>query len=186
MKYITIGTIILIIFVTVAVSKTPKSNSKAADIYFDEMDRIGDTLKVEDVKNTFLKLFRDLKVGANEKVIREIYAENIFFNDTFRTIYNIDELINYMVHTAEMVKSTTVEILDTAYSGTDYYVRWVMVMEFEAKNKDIYSKSIGMTQLRFNSEGKITFHQDFWDNTEGFFQHLPYIGYFIRKVRNKL
>jgi len=62
----------------------------------------------------------------------------------------------------------------------------VMVMEFKAKSKDIYSKSIGMTQLRFNQEGKIIFHQDFWDSTEGFYQHLPYIGYIVRKIRSKL
>ena len=186
MKYLIIGFIVSIIFITVAVSKTPKSNSDAAEVYFDGMKRAGDTLTVDDVKNTFLKLFRDLKIGANEKIIREIYAENLYFNDTFRTLNNIEELIPYMTHTADMVKSTTVEILDTAYSGTDYYVRWVMVMEFKAKRKDIYSKSIGMTQLRFNQEGKIVFHQDFWDSTEAFYQHLPYIGYFIRKIRSKL
>ena len=61
-----------------------------------------------------------------------------------------------------------------------------MVMEFKVKRKDIYSKSIGMTQLRFNQEGKIIFHQDFWDSTEGFYQHLPYVGYWIRKIRSKL
>ena len=186
MKYIIVGLIILIIFVTVAVSKTPKSNNKAAEHYFDEMHRLGQTLKVDNVKTIFLKLFKDLKMGANEKVIREIYAEKLYFNDTFRTLDNIDDLITYMTHTANMVDSTTVEILDTAFSGTDYYIRWVMVMEFKAKSKDIYSKSVGMTQLRFNQQGKIIFHQDFWDSTEGFYQHLPYIGYFIRKVRSKL
>ena len=184
--YLIVALIGLIIFITVAVYKTPKSNSDAADIYFDEMQRVGNTLKVEDIENVFLKLFRDLKVGGNEKVIREIYAENLYFNDTFRTLNTIEELIPYMIHTAEMVKSTTVEILDTAYSGSDYYIRWVMVMEFKAKRKDIYSKSIGMTQLRFNQEGKIIFHQDFWDSTEGFYQHLPYIGYIVRKIRSKL
>lgn len=187
MKIITISLIIfIIIFTTVAVSKTPKSNSNAAEHYFNEMSKTTKTHQVKDVEETFLKLFSDFKTGATEKVIRQTYAKDFYFNDTFRILDNIEELIPYMIETAAMVKSTTVEILDTAQSGSDYYIRWVMVMEFDAKRKDIYSKSIGMTQLRFNQKGKIVFHQDFWDSAEGFYQHLPYIGYFIRKIRSKL
>ena len=59
-------------------------------------------------------------------------------------------------------------------------------MDFSAKGRDIHSVSIGMTQLRFNDEGKIILHQDYWDGAEGFYQHLPYIGYFVRKVRDSL
>ena len=189
MKIFLIGLLVvfvLAIFGTVAVSKTPKSNSKAADDYFKALSNTPSTLDVAEVKKIFLNLFGDLKKGGTKEVVKATYADQFYFNDTFRILYNIDELVPYMVHTAEMVDSTTVEILDISKSDTDYYVRWVMVMEFDVKRKDIYSKSIGMTQLRFNDEGKIIFHQDFWDSTEAFYQHLPYIGYFIRKVRSKL
>lgn len=186
MKFLIFSIILLIIFITVAVSKTPKSNSKAAENYFIVMDKTVNTSKIDDIEERFLQLFKDFKLGANEEVIRQTYAEKFHFNDTFRKFNNIEELIPYLTETAAMVKSTTVEILDIATSDSDYYIRWVMVMEFSAKRKDIYSRSIGMTQLRFNQEGKIIFHQDFWDSTEGFYQHLPYIGYFIRKIRSQL
>jgi hypothetical protein len=186
MKFLIISLILIAIFITVAVSKTPKSNSDMAEHYFEELDKTPKTIKVVDVENKFLKLFADFKIGAKEEIIRQTYAENFYFNDTFKVINDIETLIPYMTETAQTVKSTTVKILDTAYSGSDYYIRWVMVMEFDVKGKDIYSRSTGMTQLRFNSEGKIIFHQDFWDSTEGFYQHLPYIGYFVRKIRSKL
>jgi len=186
MKYLIISLIAFIIFITVALSKTPESNNKVAENYLTEIDKTAATSTVDSIEKIFLKLFADFKTGANEKVIRATYADNFYFNDTFKVLKSIDDLIPYMVETAKMVKSTTVEILDIANSGTDYYIRWVMVMEFKVKRKDIYSRSIGMTQLRFNQEGKIIFHQDFWDSTEGFYQHLPYVGYWIRKIRSKL
>jgi hypothetical protein len=185
-KFFILALLILVIFVTVGVSKTPKSSSKAAEDYLQELSNVPNSLDVESVEKIFLSLFGDLKKGATETVIRDTYASHFYFNDTFRVLHTIEELIPYMMDTATMVRSTTVEVLDVSKSETDYYVRWVMEMEFDVKRKQIYSKSIGMTQLRFDSEAKIIFHQDFWDSTEGFFQHLPYIGYFIRKVRSKL
>ena len=168
------------------VSTAPKSHNKAAAVYFDHLQKTNKSYSVEDPLLNFKKLFKDLKLGANEKTIRQIYAQNIYFNDTLKVINNVDDLIPYMVGTADLTRSTKVEVLDVAFSGTDYYIRWVMKMDFEAKGKDIYSESIGMTQLRFNEKGKIIFHQDFWDSTEGFYQHLPYIGYIIRKVRSNI
>lgn len=186
MKFLIITLLLLIIFITVAISKTPKSNNNAANNYFSELETQPATVKTENVKQKFLSLFEDFKLGGTEETVRNLYAEKLYFNDTFKVIDNIDDLVIHMVETAKQVKSTTVEVLDVASSGSDYYVRWVMVMEFNVKRKDIYSKSIGMSQLRFNQQGKIVFHQDFWDSSEAFYQHLPYIGYFIRKIKSKL
>jgi len=186
MKFLIISLILIVVIITAAMSTTSKSNSNAAENYAEELVRSEYTTKFDDVEAKFLKVYKNLKTGANEEFIRETYAEQLYFNDTLRTIYHVDDLIDYMTHTASMIKSTKVKILDTAYSGTDYYIRWEMIMEFKARSKDVYSKSIGMSQLRFNQEGKIVFHHDFWDSTEGLYQHLPYIGYLIRKVRNRL
>lgn len=134
----------------------------------------------------FSIVFEDFHKDAKANKIREVYADRFYFNDTFKTFRSIGELIPYMEETAENVKTTTVEILDVSRSQTDYYLRWKMVMDFSAKGRDIHSVSIGMTQLRFNEEGKIILHQDYWDGAEGFYQHLPYIGYFVRKVRDSL
>jgi hypothetical protein len=188
MKFLifTLLLLIIIIVIVVAISKTPKSNSNTANHFFFELEKIPQTVKIDNVKQIFLGVFKDFKVGANEQTIRNTYAKKLYFNDTFKVIDNIEELITHLEQTAQQVKSTTVEILDVASSGSDYYVRWVMIMEFDAKGKDIYSKSIGMSQLRFNKQGKIIFHQDYWDSAEGFYQHLPYFGYFVRKIKSKL
>ena len=173
-------------FVAGAYSKVPKSNNKIAENYLQELKRYPESKKVENVGEIFLQLFGDFKKGATEEIIRKTYADEFYFNDTFRVLNNIDELVPYMIETAAMVEITTVELLDTSFNGKDYYLRWVMEMKFDVKNKDIYSKSIGMTQLRFNENSKIIFHQDYWDSVDGFYQHLPYLGYFVRKVRNQL
>lgn len=65
------------------------------------------------------------------------YADELFFNDTFRSINDTfrsitqrDELKAYMRETSEKLINCEVEIDDIARSGNDVYLRWTMRMQF--------------------------------------------------------
>lgn len=156
------------------------------DSFLQQIDRLPATVSVENPEQKFLNLFGDFKISAQQDIIKELYADEFYFNDTFKTYRNLDELSLYLQETAKMVDVTRVEILDVTKSDTDYYLRWVMHMKFTAKGREVDSRSIGMTQIRFNDEGKVVLHQDYWDGAEGFYQHLPIVGYIVRKVRSSL
>ncbi len=178
--------ILLFGIVLYACSSTPKLQlNRTADNYFDHLSNTPSTTE-HDVRNSFGKIFADFKQGATEENIRTVYADKLYFNDTFKIIDNIDELVTYMSESAAHVDSTTVDILDVIRSEHDYFIRWSMKMSFSVNGKDIHSHSIGMTQLRFNQEGKVSFHQDFWDASEAFYEHLPFMGRFVKKVKTML
>ena len=44
-------------------------------------------------------------------------------------------------------------------------------------------KHIGMSQLRFNEEGKIIYHQDHWDYSE-VLQQMPFIKHLMNGIKN--
>lgn len=136
--------------------------------------------------NGFIEVFNQTQHGEVADIIRQTYAEQLYFNDTFRTITDRNELIEYMEQTGQQVDRLEVQVQDVARSGHDIYVRWIMQMQFTVMGKQVDSKSIGISQLRFNEQGKIILHQDFWDGVDGFYQHLPIIGYSLRKIREKL
>ena len=130
----------------------------------------------------FSDLYADLsEVNVRERV-RETYAPGAWFNDTLATEVGIDAIEKYLLKTArgsEMIKGTT---QDVAVSGADCYVRWTL--EFRTKNlaggKPIVTE--GVSQLRFDEEGRIILHQDFWNPAAGVYQHLPLLGPAIRYV----
>jgi hypothetical protein len=74
------------------------------------------------------------------------------------------------------------EVKDVAVSGADVYVRWTM--EIRAKNlaggKPVVTE--GVSQLRFDREGRIILHQDFWNPANGIYRHLPLLGPALRFV----
>ena len=128
-------------------------------------------------------LFSDLKSNQTSQRVIDTYAQELYFNDTLHTFTERENLSEYLIEGAHRVDDISVSFHDIASSGENHYVRWVMQMKFKVMGKQIDSKSIGISQIRFDEAGKINFQQDFWDNTSGFFGHLPLLGGLIAKIK---
>ncbi len=185
MKLLLLIIVISLILYACSGSTNLKPNRSATQ-YFDHLANTPATTEHSEVKRTFGTIFSDFKAGATEDNIRQIYADQLYFNDTFKIINNIDDLVAYLSHSASQVESTKVDILDVIRSEHDYFIRWSMQMKLSVKGKSIDSQSIGMSQLRFNEAGQVVFHQDFWDSSEAFFEHLPMVGGFVKKIKSML
>lgn len=130
----------------------------------------------------FAGLYGDLSVSNVTANVRRVYAPDAWFNDTIATEVGIDAIEKYLLKTAEGAEKVSAKINDVAVSGADCYVRWTM--EIRTKNlaggKPILTE--GVSQLRFDDQGRIIVHQDFWNPATGIYQHLPLLGPAIRYV----
>lgn len=115
-----------------------------------------------------------------------VYAEDTFFNDTLKTLRSPQAIEDYLLETCEMLHYGRVEYEDVAVSGEDVYVRWRMLYRSKKLNKKQDIITIGMSHLRFDDQGKVILHQDFWDATRGIFEHVPLVGSGIRAVKKRL
>ena len=48
------------------------------------------------------------------------------------------------------------------------------------------TQTIGMSHLRFNREGLVQLHQDYWDSTAGLFEHIPLLGAAIGMIKRRV
>ncbi len=130
----------------------------------------------------FAALYADLSPDNVRARVRSVYADNAWFNDTIATETGIDTIEHYLLKTAQGSQSVRATVEDVAVSGSDCYVRWRMEVRTKnlASGRTIATK--GMSQLRFDADGKIVFHQDFWNPAAGIYQHLPFLGPAIRHV----
>lgn len=132
----------------------------------------------------FLQGIGDVKfVRANAS---KVYASTAYLDDTLAIHRGEAEIEAYFTKTSETMKSYEVTINDIAKSGDDYYVRWTMVFAAPALSGGEPVHSIGVSQVRFNREGKVEFHQDFWDSGKNFHGHLPGVGGAVGFVRKRL
>lgn len=133
-----------------------------------------------------ITLYNQIKQISLAEQIAETYAEKLFFNDTLVTLHNRQDLLKYLQHTQQQLDSMSFEVLGVQEKGDDVFVRWTMHTGFTVMGQSRNVQSIGMSHLRFNGDGKIILHQDYWDSMQGFYQHLPIIGGVLQWLKNGL
>ncbi len=133
----------------------------------------------------FLDMFTQLSPESVDAHISRVYAEKLYFNDTFHVFRDRDTLKNYFMDLTKTAQ-TDVRALDYAEAGDQIWLRWKMRTQFKVLWKDVDVTSIGMTHMIFDTNNQIVVHQDYWDGVEGFYAHLPVLGGMVRFVRSGL
>ncbi len=134
----------------------------------------------------FTAFFGSLEEAGVKARIREVYAPDVRFNDTLKSIRGVEALEHYLVETARNVVSCKVAIEEVISTSEGVYVRWKMDILFKKFRKGEVQSSIGMTHLRFDKEGRVAYHQDYWDSGANLFEKVPVLGAGIRAVKRRL
>lgn len=137
-----------------------------------------------DAVQRFKNFYKDVTASSVNDQIAGLYAEDVWFNDSLKTLHGRDAVRDYFLKTLDHVEVFQTRVEDVVRSGSNYYVRWTMDVRFKGSSETI--RTIGISHLCFDRSGRVILHQDFWDSTSGFFQHLPVIGGAVRWVKSLL
>lgn len=146
----------------------------------------GSDQAIEDGIEAFIGGYGDLAHPDLRERVAALYAPELYFNDTIHTINSRDKLVDYLGRTGDNLSESQVEVKQVLRDGNDVFVRWSMEFKARAAGKDIHSRSIGMTHLRFDEQGQVILHQDFWDSGHALYAHLPFVGFFVRRAHDRM
>jgi limonene-1,2-epoxide hydrolase len=132
----------------------------------------------------FLALFANFDPGAVQKAALETYASTAYFNDGFAEIEGREAIVAYLVETAAASSELIVEIEDRVVVDGEVYLRWVMTFTTTGKRgRTIVTP--GITHLRFDTEGRIAYHHDYWDSSGALAEFVPGVGPLLRKIKSR-
>lgn len=141
----------------------------------------------QDALQRFARFFASFESERLSRLLADTYAADVYFNDTLKTIRGRDALGHYLAESAEAVEQCKVEILDSTRTASgEYFVRWKMMIRFKKLRRGVDTWSIGASHLRFDDQGKVVYQQDYWNAADGIFQHIPVLGWMIRKIKQRL
>lgn len=157
------------------------------DHYEVAMERFaGDESGIDTGLARFRESYADLTSEQIGELMARLYADEMYFNDTLHTFSTRKDLADYMARTGSSLSESRIEVRQVMRDGPDVFVRWSMTFRTRAMGQDIHSESIGMSHLRFNAEGEVVLHQDFWDSGHALYAHLPFVGFAVRRARDRL
>ena len=132
------------------------------------------------------KLFEDYTHDNLAANIERVYAEELYFRDAFKQLNSAKEIQDYMLAGLEPLEGAEFVFNNIARVGGDFYLDWTMRLDFRKTPKGTWEESIGVSRMRFNSDGKVIFHQDFWDPTDIVYTRIPIAKQLIAFVKKKL
>jgi len=111
------------------------------------------------------------------------YDEDFYFRDAFHLYTDLQEMTDYMVKTAEASPGVTFTFRPAIQNGIDIILPWTMILP--SKDGGDAQKSLGVSHLRFSPEGKVIFHQDYWDSADVLVKRVPIANGIIELVRRQ-
>jgi hypothetical protein len=127
--------------------------------------------------------FTNMSATSVREQTAMVYAPDAYLNDTLVGIDGAARIEAYFSHTMQDTRVLNVRFIDRAQAGIDYFVRWEMTVEHGSLAGGKPVLSYGVTQFRFDSEGRVLLHKDFWDSGTGLYEQLPVLGRLVRGVR---
>lgn len=135
----------------------------------------------------FARFFEDFSGDRIGRLLQATYAEDVFFNDTLKSIRGRDALAHYLADSAAAVDDCRVQVLETTRTQAgEHLLRWRMSIRFKRFRRGVDTETVGLSHLRFDADGRVVYHQDYWNAADGLYEHIPLIGQLIRMVKRRL
>lgn len=113
--------------------------------------------------------------------IDQFYAPDAQFKDPFNEVCGtkaIRQIFEHMFATTDKPRFVFIDVLE---QDTQCFLTWTFHFGLSGKTYEV----TGGSHLRYDSDGKIIDHRDYWDPAEELWQKLPLIGFFIRFLRRQ-
>ena len=133
-----------------------------------------------------IALFSNYNKDNLSKNVTLVYASDVYFRDAFKQYNRAEDIRDYMLEGLKPLHQAEFIFNRVARSGGDYYFDWTMRLDFKKTPPETWEESIGVSHMRFNSEGKVVFHQDYWDPTDIVYRRIPLVRQIIAYVKTRL
>lgn len=180
----TIGLFATLALSTLLCGCTGSSEPRYPERYEQALDGVAAAPVPSGAAQRFVDFFTSIQQPDVAARVAALYGDPVYFSDTLFVTEDRAALTRHFERLAGRGTRIRVDLDDTVVSGADLYLRWRMSVTFPDGGTE--ARTIGMTQLRFDDSGRIRFHQDFWDSSEGVYRHIPILGWAIGTVEARI
>jgi hypothetical protein len=115
------------------------------------------------------------------KLAVDFYHTEARFKDPFNEVQGVKAIMQIFDHMFVTTDEPRFIMMDQVMQGQQAFVTWTFEFVLRGKKYSV----LGASHLKFDSEGLVIEHRDYWDAAEELFQKLPVIGVPVRWLRKQ-
>ena len=134
------------------------------------------------------ELVRFFESVSPESVSRigDLYAADAHFKDPFNDVQGVPAIERIFRHMFTQVDAPRFVVTERIVQYDSAMLAWRF--EFGVKVGQAVRPQVvhGVTHFKFNAQGKVSLHRDYWDTGEELYMKLPVLGWVLRALRRRL
>jgi len=116
--------------------------------------------------------------------LAQYYAADAKFKDPFNDVVGVPEIQRVFSHMYVALAEPRFVIRDVIVDGDQCFLTWDFLFRF--KRYDEKPQTVrGGSHLRFDAQGLVCLHRDYWDAAEELYEKLPLVGALMRWLKRR-
>lgn len=127
--------------------------------------------------------------GLTEASIDDLpryYAEGAYFKDPFNEVHGIAAIQAIFRHMFRQVAAPRFVVTEKLVAESGAMLAWEFSFRFRGWKSSETQRVRGVSHLRFDVAGKVTYHRDYWDAAEELYAKLPVLGLLMGGLQRAL
>ncbi len=133
-----------------------------------------------------LARFFEQLTPADLGCIDALYAPHARFKDPFNEVQGVVAITQIFRHMFESLHEPRFVVTQRMLQGREAFLCWDFVFRFKSFRSHEPQTIRGATQLRFDEQGRVELHRDYWDAAEELYEKLPLVGGLMRWLKNRV
>lgn len=118
--------------------------------------------------------------------IPAFYADDACFKDPFNEVRGVEAIQAIFAHMYRQVDSPRFVVTDRVVDPGGAMLVWEFHYRPRRGRPDKSNVIRGASHLRFDADGRVIYHRDYWDAAEELYATLPVIGWLMSRLRRAL
>lgn len=116
----------------------------------------------------------------------DFYTHDAYFKDPFNEVNTLDDIQRIFRHMFVALSDVKFNVTETIAQDAGVVLIWDFTFRIKKYKPEILQRIRGVSHIRFNAEGKVNYHRDYWDAAEELYEKLPLVGGLMRFLKKRV
>jgi steroid Delta-isomerase len=118
--------------------------------------------------------------------LRDLYTAGAYFKDPFNEVHSVAAIEKIFAHMFVASDKPRFIVHTKIVQDRAAFLAWDFKFHIRKFRPDVEQTIRGGSHVRFDTDGRVTFHRDYWDAAEELYEKFPIVGGLMRFLKKRV
>ena len=118
--------------------------------------------------------------------LRNFYAPDAYFKDPFNEVRDVASIEHIFAEMYVSLHEPRFLVYGKVEQGDEAFLTWDFNFRIKKYKPHVAQTIRGSSHLKFDEQGRVRYHRDYWDAAEELYEKLPIVGGLMRFLKKRV